>query len=134
VHNIRIRPAKGWQLYFQNSFVRGVAPQLVSILPVGVSLKGMTATWPPKCVVLQDNIEFDARISFYRARPARNCAHVIFTDTTPNQPYHYIMSNDELQLFLNGVKAGKIPINPDGFDVRLTFVKKGTQLFAKPIF
>lgn len=137
MHNIRQRPNRNWQIYFRQQYTATpgstTGRRLTAILPEGVSLRARGTVGAPKGVVLQDNIEFDVRMHY--AGTDRGCsrAHVYFQDNDASLPYIYTFSADELREFFRGLNSGRIPVHPDGFDVRLTFVKKGTQIFAKPI-
>lgn len=132
MHNVRITPEKNWQICFRPQYVSnslGSIKQLAAILVEGVSRKS-----PTQGIVLEENREFDARIHFVYASRGCSSAHVIFHDNDKDHPYVYIMAGDDLQKFFQGLHSGKIPMHPDGFDVRLTFVKRGTQVFATPVF
>jgi len=56
-----------------------------------------------------------------------------FRDKDPAAPYSCVMAGSELREFYKGLHASLIPMHPDGFDVRLTFVIKAIQVFAKPL-
>ena len=88
---------------------------------------------PLNGVIPQDNIMFQARIRYAYAQCGRSCAHVVFMDVNPAQPYQYIMTGESMEELFKRLHAGKLVAFPDGFDVRMTFIKKGTQLFAKLI-
>jgi len=128
MHNLRITPNKSWQIHFRSIFAGKAKPPNICIQ--GISRKNP----PVPGTTLHDNREFNARIKFAWAESGRACAHIVFRDADPATPYLYIMAGDELGEFFRGVNLGIIPVHPDGFDVRMTFVKKGTQLFARPLF
>ncbi len=133
MHNIHINPNKTWQLLFRNSCVSAPGPGNGRCL-YSIGVDGLTRGQPiPKGQTPRDNMIFEARIRYLTATRGCSSAHVIFQDTDPATPYWYITSGAELQLFFKGLQAGLIPMHPDGFDVRLTFIKKGTQVFAKPL-
>jgi hypothetical protein len=128
MHNVRITPNKSWQICFRPVFAGKAMPPNISIQ--GVSRKNPPVPGKP----LVDNREFSARIKFVWAARGCACAHIVFRDNDPATPYLYTVSGDDLGEFFTGVTSGGIPTHSDGFDVRLTFVKKGTQLFVRPIF
>ncbi len=77
--------------------------------------------------------KFSARVHFAHATPGCSCAHIAFRDNNPVFPYIYIMGGDDLKEFFHGITTGLIRVHSDGFDVRLTWVKRGTQLFVRPV-
>jgi hypothetical protein len=133
MHNIHVIPNKTWQLLFRNTYVTAPGPGNGQVLH-SINVDGLTRGQPvPKGQTPRDNMRFEAKIKYHFATRGCSSAHVIFQDTDPATPYWYIMSGAELQIFFKGLQAGLIAMHPDGFDVRLTFIKKGTQVFAKPL-
>ena len=57
----------------------------------------------------------------------------VFEDTEPGKPYIYKMSSPELGELFRGVQTGQFPVSAEGIDVRLTFIKKGSAVFARPV-
>jgi len=88
---------------------------------------------PPPNAALQENIEFFARIRFSYAGKGSSCAVAVFEDTEPGKPYIYRMSSPELGELFRGIHTGQFPVNAEGIEVRLTFVKKGPAVFARPV-
>jgi hypothetical protein len=43
------------------------------------------------------------------------------------------MSSPELGELFRGIQTGQFPVNAEGIEVRLTFVKKGPAVFARPV-
>jgi len=125
------RPSRGWQLYFHPLYwYPGAAnPRMTGIRVVGVSRK---APLPPNAA-LQENIEFSARIRYSYACKGSSCAVAFFEDTEPGKPYIYKMSSPELGELFRGVQTGQFPVSAEGIDVRLTFIKKGSAVFARPV-
>src|ERR1035441_10478769 len=125
------RPSRGWQLYFQPLYwYPGAAnPRMTGIRVVGVSRK---APLPPNAA-LQENIEFSARIRYSYACKGSSCAVAFFEDTELGKPYIYKMSSSELGELFRGIQTGEFPVSAEGTDVRLTFIKKGSAVFARPI-
>lgn len=124
------RASKGWRLYFQPLYwYPGAAnPRMTGIRVVGVSRKAP----PHPNAALQENIEFSARIPFSYACTGSSCAVAVFEDTEPGKPYIYKMSSPELGELFRGVQTGQFPVSAEGIDVRLTFIKKGSAVFARP--
>lgn len=125
------RASKGWRLYFQPLYwYPGAAnPKMTGIRVVGVSRKAP----PPPNAALQENIEFSARIRYSYACKGSSCAVAFFEDTEPGKPYIYKMSSPELGELFRGIQTGEFPVSAEGIDVRLTFIKKGSAVFARPI-
>jgi len=125
------RPSKGWRLYFQPLYwYPGAAnPRMTGIRVVGVP---RNVPQPPNAA-LQENIEFCARIRFSYAGMGSSCAVAVFEDTEPGKPYIYRMSSPELGELFRGIQTGQFPVNAEGIEVRLTFVKKGPAVFARPV-
>ena len=125
------RPSRGWQLYFQPLYwYPGAAnPRMTGIRVVGVSRKAP----PHPTAALQENIEFSARIRYSYACKGSSCAVAFFEDTEPGKPYIYKMSSPELGELFRGVQTGQFPVSAEGIDVRLTFIKKGSAVFARPV-
>ena len=125
------RPSKGWRLYFQPLYwYPGAAnPRMTGIRVVGVRRN----VPPPPNAALQENIEFCARIRFSYAGKGSSCAVAVFEDTEPGKPYIYRMSSPELGELFRGIQIGQFPVNAAGIDVRLTFIKKGSAVFARPL-
>lgn len=133
MHSVRIVPNKRWQLVFRRCYMPTPGPGNGQKL-CGIAVHGIPRGRPlPNGATAQDNIEFSARIQYVWAGRGCSSAHVTFRDNDPAAPYSYVMAGSELGEFFKGVHAGLIPMHPDGFDVRLTFIKKGTQVFAKPL-
>jgi len=103
---------------------------MTGIRVVGVSRK---APSPPNAA-LRENLEFSARIRYSYACKGSSCAVAFFEDTEPGKPYIYKMSSEELGDLFRGIQTGQFPVNADGIDVRLTFIKKGSAVFARPLF
>lgn len=131
MHDVVKRPSKGWQLYFQPLYwYPGTPnPRLTGIRVVGVSRHAS----PPASVTLQENIEFCARIRFSYSARGSSCAVALFEDTESGKPYIYRMSSPELVELFRGIQTGQFPVSAEGMDVRLTFVKKGSAVFARPV-
>jgi len=131
MHDAVKRPSKGWRLYFQALYwYPGTPiPRLTGIRVVGISHHAS----PPANVTLQENIEFSARIRFSYAAKGSSCAVALFEDTEPGQPYIYRMSSPELVELFRGIQTGQFPVSAEGIDVRLTFAKKGSAVFAHPV-
>ena len=125
------RASKGWRLYFQPLYwYPGAAnPRMTGIRVVGVSRKAP----PHPNAALQENIEFSARIRYSYACKGSSCAVAFFEDTEPGKPYIYKMSSPELGELFRGVQTGQFPVSAVGIDVRLTFIKKGSAVFARPV-
>ena len=125
------RASKGWRLYFQPLYwYPGAAnPRMTGIRVVGVSRKAP----PHPTAALQENIEFSARIRYSYACTGSSCAVAVFEDTEPGKPYIYKMSSPELGELFRGVQTGQFPVSAEGIDVRLTFIKKGSAVFARPV-
>ena len=125
------RPSRGWQLYFHPLYwYPGAAnPRMTGIRVVGVSRK---APLPPNAA-LQENIEFSSRIRYSYACKGSSCAVAFFEDTELGKPYIYKMSSPELGELFRGIQTGEFPVSAEGIDVRLTFIKKGSAVFARPI-
>jgi hypothetical protein len=117
------RASKGWRLYFQPLYwYPGAAnPRMTGIRVVGVSRKA-----PP-----HPNAALRIRYSY--ACTGRSCAVAVFEDTEPGKPYIYKMSSPELGELFRGVQTGQFPVSAEGIDVRLTFIKKGSAVFARPV-
>ena len=131
MHDVVKRPSRGWRLYFQPLYwYPGAAnPRMTGISAVGVSRH---ASPPPK-VAIHENIEFSARIRFSYAGRGSSCAVAVFEDTEPGKPYIYRMSSPELGELFRGIQTGQFPVSAEGIGVRLTFVKKGPAVFARPV-
>jgi hypothetical protein len=43
------------------------------------------------------------------------------------------MSSPELGELFRGIQTGQFPVSAAGIDVRLTFIKKGSAVFAWPL-
>ena len=131
MHDVVKRPSRGWRLYFQPLYwYPGAAnPRMTGISVVGVSRHAS----PPANVAIQENIEFSARIRFSYAGRGSSCAVAVFEDTEPGKPYIYRMSSPELGELFRGIQTGQFPVSAEGIGVRLTFVKKGPAVFARPV-
>ncbi len=125
------RPSKGWRLYFQPLYWHpgAVNPRLTGIRVVGVSRRAPA----PTGATLQENIEFSARIRFSYAGKGSSCAVAVFEDAEPGKPHIYRMSSPELGELFRGIQTGQFPVSAEGIEVRLTFVKKGPAVFARPV-
>jgi hypothetical protein len=131
MHHVVKRPSKGWRLYFQPLYWHpgAVSPRMTGIRVVGVARK---APSPPNAA-LQENLEFSARIRYSYACKGSSCAVAFFEDTEPGKPYIYKMSSDELGDLFRGIQTGQFPVSAEGIEVRLTFIKKGSAVFARPL-
>jgi hypothetical protein len=127
MHDVVKRPAKGWQIYF---VPHQTGTRINAIYTGGISRK---APRLPKGAVAQENIEFTARIKYSYACRGSSCALITFEDTEPGKPYVYFMSTEELGELFRGIATGQIKVGPGGIDVRLTFVKKGSAVFTRPV-
>ena len=127
MHDVVKRPAKGWQIYF---VTHQTGTAINAIYTGGISRK---APRLPKSASAQDNIEFSAHIKYSYACRGRSCALIAFEDTEPGKPYVYFMSTHELGELFRGIATGQINVGPNGMDVRLTFVKKGSAVFVRPV-
>ena len=127
MHDVVKRPAKGWQIYFVPHPTR---TKVNTIYTGGISRKSPRL---PKGAVARENIEFSARIKYSYACRGSSCALITFEDTEPGNPYVYFMSTHELGELFRGITTGQIKAGPDGMDVRLTFVKKGSAVFTRPV-
>jgi len=127
MHDVVKRPAKGWQIYF---VPHQTGTQVNAIYTGGISRK---APRLPKGAVARKNIEFSARIKYSHACRGSSCALITFEDTEPGKPYVYFMSTHELGELFRGIATGQIKVGRDGMDVRLTFVKKGSAVFTRPV-
>lgn len=127
MHDVVKCPAKGWQIYF--------VPHQTSSTVNAIYIGGTSRYAPrlPKGVVAQENVEFSARIQYGYACRGSSCALIAFKDTEPGKPYIYFMSTHELGELFRGIATGQIEVGTDGIDVRLTFVKKGPAVFARPV-
>ena len=127
MHDVVKRPAKSWQIYF--------LPHQSGTTTNSIYVEGTSRVAPrlPKGVVAQENVEFTARIRYSYACRGSSCALIAFEDTEPGKPYNYFMSTHELRELFRGIATGQIKVTPDGMDVRLTFVKKGPAVFARPV-
>ena len=127
MHDVVKRPAKGWQIYF----VTHQTGSTVNAIYVGGTSR--SAPRLPKGASVRENIEFSARIKYRYACRGSSCALITFEDTEPGKPHVYFMSTHELGELFRGITTGQIKAGPDGMDVRLTFVKKGSALFTQPV-
>jgi hypothetical protein len=127
MHDVVKRAAKTWLIYF---LPHQTGATIGSIYVEGAS---RVARRLPKGIVAQENIEFSARIKYSYACRGSSCALIAFADTEPGKPYIYFMSTHELRELFRGLATGQIKVTPDGMDVRLTFVKKGPAVFARPV-
>lgn len=127
MHDVVKRPAKGWQIYFVS---HQTGTQVNAIYTGGISRKSPRL---PKGAVARENLEFSARIKYSYACRGSSCALITFEDTELGKPYVYFMSTHELGELFRGIATGQIKAGPDGMDARLTFVKKGSAVFVRPV-
>ena len=127
MHDVIKRPAKSWQICF--------LPYQTGTTIGSIYVQGTSRAAPrlPKGVMAQENVEFSARIQYGYACRGSSCALIAFKDTEPGKPYIYFMATHELRELFRGIATGQIKVMPDGRDVRLTFVKKGPAVFARPV-
>lgn len=74
---------------------------------------------------------FEAKIVYLNAWNGGVSGRITFQDTDPNQPFIYPLTQDSVEELFSRIQRGAIAIHPDGFDVTLTWVKKGTEVFAE---
>lgn len=127
MHDVVKRPAKGWQIYFVS---HQTGTKVNAIYTGGISRKSPRL---PKGTSGRENIEFSAHIKYSYACRGSSCALITFEDTEPGKPHVYFMSTHELGELFRGIATGQIKAGPDGMDVRLTFVKKGSAVFVRPV-